>query len=273
MKQATLVQTLWEEPRRWSDHWRIHRAVRDLVAIASWRNERFVDATVSRDDDPLRVMSGAAVARNWHDVIAGEVTEGEVSPRRKGDAFLFRSGDLQTDAVAAWIALRDQYSRAVDPIVSALGMRGATIEVSLALVGIGLEALGYQIAMKGGRSKSAANALSLAERLRVIAADLPFTPPFDIEDWVSGTAEAYNGIKHANKTMPPPVEQLNRVRQSQLVFRIWVAAQLGMDSAELETTVAHDPMIHAYVAQPDAADSPLPDDADDRSITADEAAP
>jgi len=267
LKQSTLVQTLWDEPRRWSDHWRVHRAVRDLVAIAAWRDERFIRAAVSRHDDPLRVATGDAVARNWHDVIAAEVTEGAVSPVRKGDAFLFRSSDLHVSSVAAWIALRDQYSRAVDPIVSTLSMRGATIEVPLALVGIGMEALGYQIAMKN-RSKSAANGLSLAERLKVLAADLPIAPPFDIEDWVTGTAEAYNGIKHANRTMPSPIEQLNRVRQSQLVFRMWVAAQLGMGAAELEAAVALDPMTHAYVAAPDAADGPLTDDAGGSSSTA-----
>jgi len=246
LSESTLVQTLWEEPRSWNEHWRVHRAVRDLVAVAAWRNERFTSASVSRDDDPLRVATGDAVGRAWHEVIAPEVSEGEISPRRTSNEFMFRSGDLRSDALASWIALRDKHSRAIDPIVSALNLQSGTVEVALAMVGIGMEALGYELAL-ATRSKTAANDLSLAKRLELIANSLPVQPPFDVGEWVAGTSEAYNGIKHANRDMPEPVDQLNRVRESRLVFRMWVAAQLGMSTDELLATLKHDPMTNPYV--------------------------
>lgn len=246
LRESMLVQTLWEESQPWREHWALHRAMRDLVAIATWRDEQFTELHVSRDDDPVRVATGEAAGRAWHPVIAAELSEAKTSPWRSGRDFLFRHADLLPGALETWIDLRNHHGRAVDPIVAALRMRSATVEVALAQVGIGMEALGYQLAaMK--YSKATANKKTFAERLEIVANDLAIAPPFDVGDWVARTTTAYNGIKHANRIMPAPVEQLNRVRESQLIFRMWVATRLGMDPTLLGEAAKNDQLAKPYV--------------------------
>jgi len=257
LRESVHVQTLRAEPVRWAEHWKMHLAIRDLVATASWRPERFTAATVSRDDDPLRVASGDAVGRAWHDVVAAGVdASGDTPPRRHAD-FLFRSRDLPEGAIAQWIRLREQYARAVDPIISGLRLDQGAVESAFAQVGIGMEALGYQLALRTG-TPAKADKRTFAQRLELVAADLPLVMPFDVETWVRETTAAYNGIKHANRALPAAVQVLNRTRECQLMFRAWIAYKLGMDLPGLQRAVDADPMVHAYEALPDPADDSVP---------------
>lgn len=57
--------------------------------------------------------------------------------------------------------------------------------------------------------------------------------PFDGATWAPDATDAYNAVKHANKTLPDPVDLANRWRESVLVCRIWLALEL---------------QIHPYVA-------------------------
>ncbi|MBB2921315.1 HEPN domain-containing protein [Cellulomonas cellasea] len=253
VRESVMVQTLTENAERWDSHWETHGAVRDLVAIASWRNEEFAEVRVCRADDPLRVASGDPVGTAWHEVIGPQLKpESSATLKRHMHEFMFKPADLSADPIAAWIGLREEFSRAVKPMVSSLNVSGA-VELRLAQAGIGMEALGYVLALKT-RSASAANGLNFRQRLEVIVSEVPIELPFDVSEWVEGAAAAYNGIKHANRDLPDPIEILNRTRECQLVFRSWVAHRLGMAPELLQQAVDRDPMVHEYVALTDPAD-------------------
>ncbi|GHG46331.1 hypothetical protein GCM10011331_06290 [Flavimobilis marinus] len=72
--------------------------------------------------------------------------------------------------------------------------------------------------------------------------------PFNGAAWAAATADAYNAVKHANRTLPDPVDLANRWRESVLVFRIWLALELGVEPDALKARVERDRQIHPYVA-------------------------
>lgn len=132
-------------------------------------------------------------------------------------------------------------------MLSTLEHGGMTVEGSLAQSGIGLDGIGYQLALDAGVSKRNADRESHRARLARIAADLPVPPPFDSAEWAARSADAYNGVKHADRDLPDVLTAANRLRENQLIFRLWVAGRIGTPSPVLERNIAIDPMAKPYV--------------------------
>ncbi len=54
------------------------------------------------------------------------------------------------------------------------------------------------------------------------------------------TVEAYNGLKHANRTMPEDVDVMHSWAESVMVMRAWVALRLGVPEATVKARLKDD---------------------------------
>lgn len=242
-----LVQcvTRSDEPLAWDEHQQLHRAIRDLLVLSRWHAESCVVSHVLHKDDPLRTMDGKEHGEQWRDVIVPDDSPA-VPPSGFRD-HLLRFAELKEEGIGRWIALRNAFARALDPVITSLDIREASASTMLAHTGPGLEALGYLLLIRDGKSERAARNANLRERFDRILADLGDSLPFDGPTWAIDTAAAYNGLKHANRAEPHPVDVLNAWRTSVLVVRAWVAIELGTPVDDVKARLARDPQRHPYV--------------------------
>lgn len=235
-----------KEPLDWDTHGQFHRAVRDLLVVSRWHPESCVEVLALRRDDPLRTMDGKTHGEQWRSVV---VAEGERTPSPSGHrAHLLQYEELGTDGILRWLSLRNAFARAVDPVISSIELRRATTaNTLLAHTGPGLEALGYLLMLRDGESERTAARANLQTRFERILSDLDECLPFDGPTWASKTVAAYNGLKHANRDEPDPVDVVNAWRESVLVMRAWIAVELGTSVDEVKIRLAADPQRHPYV--------------------------
>lgn len=232
----------------WDTHLKSHHAIRDLLSLSRWHDESCYEVRAYHVDDPLITLAGKTDRPQWRDVV---VPQAHAREAPKGDRpHLFEYTELGDAGLLRWIELRDEYARALDPIISCQTLRNATENTLLAHCGPGVEALGYLLMLRDGASKNTAGSASLKTRLERILSDLGDCLPFDSERWVSSTCATYNGLKHANRTEPDPVDVLNAWRQCVLVTRAWVATELGIERQEIQRRLARDPQRYEYVKRP-----------------------
>ncbi|WP_133977351.1 hypothetical protein [Kribbella voronezhensis] len=228
ISERMLVETQVKNAREWRDHLAQHEAVRDLVRIAAWRRFTFQGHQATRNDDPARTLDGKAHGQLWYPVetsltkIAAPLTIGG------GPLFLFHFDDVGSRGVARWLGLRDRMARAIDPILSLLDLQGAPVSTHVAQLGIGLEALGFLLALEKGVSESAAGKQHFYQRLGNIADSCCHPLPVDRSSWIKSMSNLYNGVKHANREMPEFRDLADGYWQSILVFRWWLAGRLGV---------------------------------------------
>lgn len=239
------VVTRSGEPLGWAEHRQLHRAVRDLLVLSRWHAESCVEVLVMRANDPLRTMDGKEHGSQWRSVVIAE--DGHAAQPRGYRPHLFRYEELREAGILRWLALRDEFARALDPVISSIELRGTTANTLLAHTGPGLEALGYLLMLSDGvAEKTAANA-SLKDRFARILEDVGESLPFDGPTWASRTIAAYNGLKHANRAEPEPIDVLNAWRESVIVVRAWVAVELGVPIEDVKQRLAEDPQCLAFV--------------------------
>jgi hypothetical protein len=82
--------------------------------------------------------------------------------------------------------------------------------------------------IRDGTDERLAARKTLRQRLNRILEDIRDVVPFDGVDWVGGTVEAYNGLKHANRSLPNDLDLINRWQESVLALRLWTAVELGV---------------------------------------------
>jgi hypothetical protein len=231
--------------------WRVHhlatRAIRDLLAVSRWRAESVIPLSVARTEDSLDGENPELERQQWwRDVVDSSAPEPTEDSLRLEHLILWE--DLRPEGLARWIQLRDEFSRAVDPAVSSIYLDGVTVEVQLTQVAISLEALGYLLAMrKDGASEKKAGDMIFRQRLDRIIQDVEGLLPFVDQTWSRRMANTYNSVKHANRDLPQAVDVANSWREGALLFRTWVASELGVDHDELRTRITRDPLIHPYI--------------------------
>lgn len=231
--------TVSATPLDWEDHLQVHRAIRDLLVVSRWWDESVVEVRAHRDDDPLTTMDGATHGDQWREVV---VVNDERKPPPKGyRQHLITYPELGVTGLQSWLKLRDEFARAFDPVISSIDLRNTTAHTRLAHTGPGLEALGYLLMVRDGISEKKAAQSSLRERLERILMDLGTCLPFDGPTWVDRTVAVYNGIKHANRQAPDYVDVANTWRESVLAVRAWIAIELGVPVADVESRLGHDP--------------------------------
>ncbi|MDM8084045.1 reverse gyrase [Cellulomonas cellasea] len=234
-----------EDPRGWDEHEQLHRAVRDLLVLSRWNPESCVVRRAMHREDPLRTLDGREHGEQWRDVVVPDDTL--AAPPSGYRDHLLTFAELKEEGIVRWITLRDAFARALDPVISGLDIRKASPSTMLAHTGPGLEALGYLLIVRDGNSERDARRATLQERFVRILADLGDCLPFDGPGWATDTAAAYNGLKHANRAEPNPVDVLNAWRTSVMVVRAWVAIELGTPEDVVKVRLARDPQCRPYV--------------------------
>lgn len=249
IKDLVHLENRTEGESSWHTHFSALWAIRDLLAISRWRSEALIAKRVMRSDDPLRGLTGNGVREQWRDIIddtSNLVMEEKVTP-----AHLVQYTELRPEGISRWIKLREDFSRAFDPAVSSIYVENLSTEVRLTQMAIGLEALGFLIAVRDdGLSESGARHQIFKIRLDRIARDLDGVLPFvsSNPDWSQNIADAYNALKHVNRASPKAVEVANAWRECVLLFRAWIASELGVGHAALTQRVLQDPYIHPFVS-------------------------
>jgi hypothetical protein len=249
IKDLVRLEHRTEDESSWRTHFGALRAIRDLLAISRWRSEALTAERVMRSDDPLRVLSGNSVGEQWRAVI--DDTSNHVMDEKVTPAHFIQYQELRPEGISRWIKLREDFSRAFDPAVSSIYVENLTTEVRLTQMAIGLEALGFLIFVRDdGLSESAANRQNIKTRLDRVAQDLDGVLPFvsSNPDWSQSIADAYNALKHVNRGSPQAVDVANAWRECVLLFRAWIASELGVDHAALTQRVLQDPYIHPFVS-------------------------
>jgi hypothetical protein len=212
----------------WSHFLSDHRAIRDLLLLSSWSMQELTPRAALRLEFDPQEDGSLSQSGSWRKVEPAS-TEG-ARDARAFPRHLVEFADLGPDGISKWIDIRTHFSRAIDPIVSSKLFRHPTVDVNLFLVAMGLEALGYLLALEAGRDEKSANNMRFSHRLTLVADGLGAALPFDVDDWASGTSEAYNSVKHANRA-PVDIGQLVlRWKQSVAVFRAWTALRLGVSA-------------------------------------------
>jgi len=234
-----------DEPRDWTEHRGHHQALRDLLVVSRWWNETCVELSALRDDDPQRTMDGETHGDLWRDVVVSD--DESQPPPADGRQHLIRYSELGVVGVQKWFALRDDFARALGPVILSRALKAAGGHTLLAHTGPGLEALGYLLMLRDGMSESAARSANLKHWFTRILDDLGDCLPFDGPTWVEETADTYNAIKHANRSEPDELDVLNAWVRCVLVVRAWVAVELGVPLDELKQRLMDDPQASGYV--------------------------
>ena len=248
--QRVLLNTLrcvtrGEDAQTWADHMQQHRAVRDLLVVSRWHKESCVELSAMRRDDPDLGAQGDTVREQWRTVVVPN--DERAAPPKGYRPHLIRYDELGPAGILAWLQLRDDFSRALDPVITSKDLGTLPASTRLAHTGPGLEALGYLLLLEDGVSgKDAKNAI-LKDRLARIVADLGNTLPFVGQDWIDATADAYNGIKHANRVEPDEVDVMNAWRRSVLVVRAWIALRLVVPATAVQERLKDDPQAELLV--------------------------
>ncbi len=67
--------------------------------------------------------------------------------------------------------------------------------------------------------------------------EVPVTLRFDTDVWVKESADAYNGVKHANRDLPDVDLMLSTLRKNWLVVRLWIAGKIGVSPSVLQANM------------------------------------
>jgi hypothetical protein len=207
--QRTFFITSREPGLAHDDHLDFHRSLRDLLMLCYWSRLDFLTHEQLHEGDPDVALAGNSLGAEWRPLLSvltladSGKTASQVA---RFPAFTFR--DLHVDGFLRWLEIRKHYSRGYDPIISFLARQGSSPQEALLSLCVGIEALAYRRVVDAGSSESAANRLTFRERLLVLASldteIFGLVVGGDIDGWATVLADAYNGIKHANRELPDP---------------------------------------------------------------------
>lgn len=237
-------QTRSSIPVGWEQHLTVHRAIRDLLVLSRWNGESVVFRYAMRSDDPLTTMDGQNHGEQWRTVVVAD--DAKATPPGDRRQHLIRYGELGTTGLLKWMALREEFGRALDPVISSIDLKSATPHTLLAHTGPGLEALGYLLFVRDGKSSKQANNMRLRARLERLLADVADSLPFDGPTWADELTRDYNGLKHANRAAPDDIDVINSWLRSVLVIRAWIALELGVSADEIKSRLNQDPENKTY---------------------------
>jgi ApeA-like protein len=237
--ETTLLRTFSKDHRPLQEHLAIHEAVRDLLTLIAWKPLDFTEVMVQRLDAPARSLAGNVAGRAWRRLHnPGMARGGPAAPLielRFGD-FLepVNFASVGIDGLSIWLRRRKQLARFTDPLLAFRFAPLLTPEVALMQASIAAEALGYAQAIQAGVSKRTAADEQFASRLRRVVDGQPLSVDKivgDTDRWIKAAAKAYNGLKHANKTLPAaPLPALIALTMTS-ILRGQLLLELGVDAS------------------------------------------
>lgn len=230
---TAFLQTHTKTTRDWSEHLRVHRAVRDLLRVAVWKPLAFQSHQVASDADSLPLGENGRSNR-WCTVLTATTGIGEAL-WADNERPLFVFEDIGTVGVGRWLKLEEACRRGLRPFLRLLDIRSGTIDEHMTQLGIALEAVGYQVFRDAGVSEEKADKKSMAQRVRKILGEvaqaLPTPPP---SSFPQAFADGYNGVKHASRPEPEFEQQLDLYRTGVRVLRAWIALRVGLPAATVK---------------------------------------
>lgn len=247
IRETTQVETTYPDPKSWSEHIRVHRAIQDLVCLAFWRRCDLTVMSARRDDDPTVTMDNADHGVEWRDarvLNAGRGVMPHPAVRLNDRLPLFFFNEIGVAGVEKWFREYDDLGQAMWVLSASLFRSGGTVEVQLLQVGTALEALGYELAVRanqiarGGKDRT----FTMVKALELVcnSTDCDLSAVLDglsVAGWSKAFNEAYKGVKHADNPLPDPNMARDRSAQGALLARLWLARNLGMDRTKLEERI------------------------------------
>lgn len=236
------VKTSATKARSWHEHLDIHKGVRDLLVVAGWRDYGTWDISVSRQDDPERALAGNVVGERWARVATYALPQ--PSGHDQHHRYLFDYDDVGPNGVRRWLGLRKRHRRGIAGMIHSVGIPGVALETAISEAGAALEHLGYEIAVERGDRPGR----HLESHLRRVAEQGACDMAIDLDTWPARFADAYNTVKHPDRRpdLWSALDLSNVLRESQLLFRAWVARRLGVTKKTLERNRGLVPMSRPY---------------------------
>ena len=243
-KLADNLETYHQDGISFNESMKIHSAVRDLLMISSWSNHQFTSISVSHDRDKEFDNKNKwvkAVSAYWNTAEIVDV---------KNKEFMFTYQDIEESGVQRWLNIRNQYSRAIDPILTTIRWNDSPIENTLFNLCAGAEALGRYIACdfpdKSLEDKGRAYLRSALQNIinQIPKGILPYVKEGEgnqdgkvvnnLPEWKEKINDSYNSVKHfGGKEI-----DYNRVFEAIDLLRIillsWIGTQLGVPAHVLK---------------------------------------
>ncbi|TFD42592.1 reverse gyrase [Cryobacterium sp. TMT1-2-1] len=235
------------EPLEWEVHMQLHRAIRDLLVVSRWRAESCVAVRALREDDPMTNLDGESHGDLWREVVVSD--DERKSAPKDYSPHLVQYQELGVKGIDRWVALRDEFARALDPVITSIDLRNATPHTRLAHTAPGVEALGYLLMVRDGMDPKRAARVNLKARFERILADLGDCLPFDGTKWVVQTVETYNALKHANRALADDVDLMNTWAECVMVVRAWVGLELGIAVDVLKLRLLEDRQPRNFISR------------------------
>lgn len=232
---GALIYKTHSEPREsWESHEGSHQMMADLMTLAHGRACRFTIISAWRKDD--EVLRNGKTVQRWKDAFAPserreeapvEVTPSNTSP-------LFHLKEVNSDKLGNWLCSRSPWRRALNIAVSTYFSNNLTSEMKYINVAIALEALGFSIGKERGTSNKqlktfndqVSQIVNLVGEPTVSLIEKSSTP----EQWIIEAGNAYNGLKHANRTVTDWRVADEKAEEGLTLIRAWAAIELGVDA-------------------------------------------
>lgn len=224
---TAMLQTHTKTQRDWMEHLQLHGAIRDLLRLAVWKPVAFRAHEVTSDQEKVQIGDNSEPLSRWCDVKTGVTGIGPAvwGPRERP---LFTFADIGQSGVGKWLVFSETYRRGTRPFLRLLDLRDGTVDEGMAQLGIAIEAFGYQAFIDDGMDEKDANRVSVKDRLTRIVDEVSECVRGIPESFVSDFASGYNGVKHANRPDPDPVDLFTSYKVGVRVVRAWIAMRLGV---------------------------------------------
>jgi hypothetical protein len=241
---VTLSST-FDPPQPPAVHVATQRVVRDLLVLVFGTPLRFRHHEVQDSSMPSpQYFEGAPIHLPFLDLVVRETTWDHYQPSSTDNARerpVASADSFTADALAKWADMHEEWSRAIQPLVSLLNREWFTADDVIVGANISLEAIGHLLDPVEGehvtyrdpkRPKSATTTTYVLRALHAVPADLTRFR-FSIVGLARLVADTYNSIKHYNRPQVADDSHIGLIADiSQLVARLAILARLpGVDDA------------------------------------------
>lgn len=228
------VRTRSREVVDWDVHAQAHRMIQDLMCLVYGRPALCRIGKVMREDDQeFEPRDERRFWREAYEPAFGRSARG-VESLTDDHKPLFYLDDADPEKVTAWLTAHGLWSRPTWIGVTPLFHTDLPVESRLLQIAVALEALGAAIAERD-HSKTPTTFEGL---LRLVWNALEFVPErilgnYSIDEWCKAFNRAYKGVKHADNSLPDPLDAFHRAQEGLTLIRCWLGVELGVSSEVL----------------------------------------
>ena len=225
------VRTRSRESVDWNAHAQAHRMIQDLMCLVYGRPALSRIGSVMREDDQeIELKDERRFWREAYEPAFGRSARG-VEGLTDEDEPLFYFDDVDPERVTAWLTAYNLWARPTWIGVTTLFHDDLPVESRLLQVAVALESLGAAIAEQDGkRTPSTFEGL-----LKLVWGSLGFVPERVVgnsstDEWCKEFNRAYKGVKHADNSLPDPLDAFHRAQEGLTLIRCWLGVELGVSS-------------------------------------------